>query len=414
MKNRIIGQVRVAAAWMLAIWCAGASAAGVMLQVGAGHYDTISNAVSAASDGDTIVILAATQTECGIVITKSLTIQGQGMTNTIVQGATTRSNATDRIFMMNNAAKTLTIKNLTLQYGCHSNNSVSWANYGGAALYNAGGTVTVQNCRVMMNDTLHLGYERASGGAFCQYNYDNPGGSLFAILNCLVVSNTADYSTGSGGGIDAREGVLWIEGSTFINNHCVFSSGSGGGAVRFGNLNFLTIRNSTLFANVCDYHGGGIFGAMLAGCTGTVYNSTIYSNTSAYSGQEIYATAGSLEIYSSIVAGGISPLNVNISGGGLLFSNCFLAATAPAGVITNNCLYGDPKLLGLADNGGPATSLTRTLALQSSSPCINVGLDPLGLVNDQRGYARDSHPDIGAYEYGARANNPNGSFVCFW
>ena len=266
-----------------------------------------------------------------------------------------------------------------------------------------------------MNDILLTGASpRASGGAFCQipFNYD-PGSASFKILNCLIVSNTANYANSGGGGIDAPGGALWIEGSTFFNNQCVSSLNSAGAAVRFGNLNFLSIRNSTLFANACDYHGGGLYGFMLAGYTGTVYNSTIYSNTSTYSGQEIYATGGNLEVYSSIVAGGISPLNVNISGGGLLFSNCFLAATAPAGVITNNCLYGDPKLLGLADNGGPATNLTLTLALQTNSPCINVGIDPLGLVNDQRGYARDSQPDIGAYEYGAHAKYPAGSFVCF-
>ena len=122
MKHSKVTRVRVAAALVMATWCAGSSAAAATLKVGPSYYDTISNAVSAASDGDTIAILAATQTECGIVITKSLTIQGQGMTNTIVQGATMRSNATDRIFMMNNATKTLTIKNLTLQYGFYSNN----------------------------------------------------------------------------------------------------------------------------------------------------------------------------------------------------------------------------------------------------------------------------------------------------
>jgi len=384
-----------------------AAGAGATWYVGPGYYDTISNAVKAASDGDTIVINVATQTECGIVITKSLTIQGQGMNSTIVQGATSRSNATDRIFMMNNAAKTLTVKDMTLRYGYYSNN-IQYYTYGGAALFNAGGTVTVQNCSVVMNDTrLTGGSTRGTGGAFCQipYNYD-PGSASFTILNCLVASNVADFAYSFGGGIEAKGGSLWIEGSTFVNNQCL-SSGqdTGGGGVFGSNLRAFTMRNSTLVANYANAGGAGLNVSMASGYTGMVYNSTISSNSGSptWSGADL-ALGGSLKFYSALLAGNGSDYNIRAGTGSVLsFSNCLLQSSTiynsgSATVTTNNCLVGDPKLLGLAYNGGP----TPTLALQSGSPCIDAGSNPFSLGSDQRGAGygriRGAAVDIGAYE----------------
>ena len=105
-------------AFLLLSWLSAASATdGATLNVGPGYYSTIASALVDATDGDTITILVATQTECGIVIDKSVTIQGQGVNNTIVQGATSRSNvtSTSRIFkMVNTVTKAVTIKDLTL------------------------------------------------------------------------------------------------------------------------------------------------------------------------------------------------------------------------------------------------------------------------------------------------------------
>ena len=59
----------------------------------------------------------------------------------------------------------------------------------------------------------------------------------------------------------------------------------------------------------------------------------------------------------------------------------------------------NPQLGALANNGGP----TQTMALQVGSPAINgvVYNAPNGCpTTDQRGYARSSACDIGAYEYG--------------
>jgi len=54
----------------------------------------------------------------------------------------------------------------------------------------------------------------------------------------------------------------------------------------------------------------------------------------------------------------------------------------------------DPGIGPLVDNGGP----TMTHALLAGSPAIDNGVGIAGITTDQRGYQRDTQPDIGAYE----------------
>ena len=62
--------------------------------------------------------------------------------------------------------------------------------------------------------------------------------------------------------------------------------------------------------------------------------------------------------------------------------------------IVDNPIYADPLLQPLADNGGP----TLTMALPSSSPARNVGVQAVCPLTDQRGITRDAQCDLGAFE----------------
>jgi VCBS repeat-containing protein len=62
--------------------------------------------------------------------------------------------------------------------------------------------------------------------------------------------------------------------------------------------------------------------------------------------------------------------------------------------VADNILGQSALLLPLANNGGP----TQTHALAEGSPALNAGIVILGINTDQRGFLRDSGPDIGAYE----------------
>ena len=397
------------------------SASAATLTVGAGgaapNYLTISNAVAAASDGDVIQIVTNVQTECGIVITKSLTIQGQGMNNTILQGAASRSNATSRIFRLNNAAKTLNIQNMTLQYGYIAAGS----GYGGGAILNSAGTVTVQNCVFTMNDAFAQngsGYY-VGGGAIAQPQATDPSYTSLSISNSVFVNNSASGTNttgavGGGGAIFAGCSVT-IDSCSFVSNSANAFGGAttaSGGAIQTSSLRDLTVRNSTFFGNSCSNNasstgkGGAIYlpnGAEIV----NLYNCTFVSNVSgsAYAGAVSYAGSaggGYLNVYSTIFVGnapyeiyGAAPDGSNV------LSSCLLQGGS-AHVTNINCITAsNPLLQPLAYNGGP----TPTMALQAGSPCVNHGINPLGLSYDQRGtgYTRvmGSAADIGAFEYGA-------------
>src|SRR5262249_16278576 len=72
-------------------------------------YITIAAAIAAASAGDTIDILDALHNESNITVGKSLTIQGQGLPNTIVQAADEPGSGAGRIFSVP-AGVTVTIQ----------------------------------------------------------------------------------------------------------------------------------------------------------------------------------------------------------------------------------------------------------------------------------------------------------------
>jgi len=413
--NRLIVGVVLTMTWL----AAASTVTATTLNVGAGQtYATISNALVASHDGDIIQIVTNVQTESGIVITNSVTIQGYGPANTIVQGATSRSNnAAGRVFTCNNAAKVVTIQNMTIQYGCYSN---ATDNYGGAGVYAALGNVTVANCWIQMNDSFTTPATSYGGGGVSYGANSSTGTSLLTINNCTVCSNTASGSSGNGGGISGKiVGNLYISGTSFFGNQC---AQVGGAVYVSGFLNGFQMVNSTLYNNTAgggSYGGGGVYYNGPSGITGLVNNCTIVSNrvtgSSNAGGIQLVGT-GTLFVNSTIVAGNInsnsSLLETTASPNTrLLCSNCLFQGSTTSGSGTTTltaCKTGQsPSLLPLANNGGP----TPTMALQSGSPCIDAGINPLGLAYDQRGMGYNrvvgGTPDMGACEYG-NTFNPTG------
>jgi hypothetical protein len=81
-------------------------------------YSRIKAAIAAPTtlDGDTLAIAAGVYTEPGIVVDKSLTLWGADADTTIVQAATTRGTATDRVFTIASDVS-VTLQDLTIRYG---------------------------------------------------------------------------------------------------------------------------------------------------------------------------------------------------------------------------------------------------------------------------------------------------------
>ena len=381
--------------WVVSLLMGGVCAAsGATLNVGPGYYSTIASAVSAASDNDTIVILVSTQTECGVsIINKSLTIQGLGATNTIVQGASTRSNAASRIFLVNGAAKAVRFRDMTIRYGYATNNDDY--GYGGGAIYNSAGTVTVENCTLTMNDSLLTGAHAFGGGALAQYTDSK---YVLTLINSVIASNTVagTLKNPAGGGVYMGHGSLWVEGCTFVGN----SAGGNGGAINGASFLSMTIRNSTLISNSAGSDGGALYFPSTSGLTGTIYNCTICSNSALY-GQSLRVTGANLLVYSSILSGSGASILYTLNNATIL-SNSLIKGTVNGTYMGGGNITGqDPLLLPLSYNGGSVP----TMALQSGSPCTNTGSNILSLPYDQRGAGfgrtRGLATDMGAFEYGS-------------
>ena len=286
--------------------------------------------------------------------------------------------------------------------------------------------------------------------AYCTAKSDTGevrGGAIYAAkaLNLkggsLLRQNTVAGVTGVAGGGAFTAGPLLLEYSTIADNSAI--GGSFGGLGAGGSA---SIKGSTISGNYADRYVGGISVGDDSASTVTMINSTVSGNYAAYVIGGMRALASTIDVRNSTIAfntagpcnafdfaAGLelvphsystmtlessllannscgatqNDLNVGASGssiGPIGGSNNFVRT--PFASIPPDTIKGACPLLGpLRGNGG----LTKTHALLSKSPAIDVGIDS-GKTNDQRKndfvngsfviYARVSgaFADIGAYE----------------
>ncbi len=315
----------------------------------------------------------------------SLTIDGTGVGQVSVNAG-----GLSRIFFVNGSAS-VTINALRLTGGSHTG--------GGGAIYVlTSGTLTLNNSILTANTGSSL------GGAI-----RNEGPSTVNINSSTVSANTA-----SGGGALFIDGTLNVTNSTISGNMSTGSLGAG----LWQNSGTATITNSTISGNMSASHAGGIYNT--GGSTINLRNSTITLNSAAatFLGGGVFNSA-TFNSISSIIAGNTA------SGGGPDFQNAVVSGgynlvgmtDGSSGFTGTGDLTGtiavpiNPMLAALGPNGGP----TQTHALNTGSPAIDQGNNPLALATDQRGmgFVRvfDSAPaniadgtDIGAFEASTTPN----------
>jgi hypothetical protein len=224
-------------------------------------YSSIKSAIAAPTtlDGDTLGIAAGTYTEAGIVVDKSLTLQGEDAATTIVQAAATPNTAPDRVFTIPSGIS-VTIRELTIRYG------VAPYNWGGGGLYNYG-TLTLINNFIRGNSATQTGGIENSGtltliNSTVSGNVakDGDGGGIVNAGSLMLANSTVsgNAATSDGGGIENYPDTA--EGTTLTN-----STISGNAATRGGGLastRMLTLANS-LVAN--NPHGGNCFNYAFSG-----------------------------------------------------------------------------------------------------------------------------------------------------
>lgn len=407
-------------------------------------YTTLADAVAAANSGDTI-LLKGTLTEAGVVISKNLTLIGEGMTSTFVQGSATRGTALHRVFTINNGVS-VTVKDLTVQNGQEGMPDPANANASGGGFLVDGTNTTLSLINVCVRNNDNGNSAGGAGGAIGLFG----SATNLKLYNSRVEGNTAPGSAGALY-LTASNGVVTAKNTVFDNNYaaagsggavflgstisasfanCTFSNNkannnSSGGAV-YGNSALPEFTNCTFYGNVATNQGGAlrVGPATLTNCTfyqntatnqgGAIYrggtnasplsvvNCTIYSNTGSVGGGLCYnTTSGNINLVNNVIAnntGGdlfaANATNLSVNQKNYVASNSFDYGTASFAYSSGALNISTP----LANEGG----LTPILSVGAGSVLINNGTSSASgvtiLQKDQRNYNRFGSIDIGAYE----------------
>ncbi len=279
---------------------------------------------------------------------------------------------------------------------------------------------------------------RGSGGSAGSAG-EARGGTVFNAAN-LTISNSSFVASSSRGGNGNRPGPmdvryddpLYDNPYSYRGNHTPGGLGLGGAIC---NESDCVIVSSTMTGNsalggvggdeICLSEFGGIGGDALGGAlhnTGHAFvlNTTLATNfaigaeyrklcppgqptnywykpgwagSNGHGYGNSIANLGTLEIANSILSGGT---NLNCHGAITDLGHNLSSDASPLWTSGTSSNGVDPRLLPLADNGGP----TWTMALRTGSPALNTADAALCPPTDQRGFPRPSGIgcDIGAYE----------------
>ena len=263
---------------------------------------------------------------------------------------------------------TLTLTGVTL-----SGNTATQPSYGGGGLFN-NGTATLTDCTISGN----LAVEAGAG----LFNFE---GTL-TLTGCTLSGNTA-LSTFGGGG-------LYNATATATLTECTLSGNSGyhGGAVVNAVNAGLTLTDCTVAGNSAQY-GGGLLNVSTT--TATLTGCTVAGNTAQFGGG-VYELGGTVSLTDTLVAGNAAATDIHLDGG-TLNGDYDVVGTGDTAGLGSHSQSGvtDPKLAPLGYYGGP----TQTMALLPGSAALGAGTAGTGIpTTDQRGFARTTPYDIGAFQ----------------
>ncbi|MEZ4593668.1 MAG: choice-of-anchor Q domain-containing protein [Chloroflexota bacterium] len=247
---------------------------------------------------------------------------------------------------------------------------------------------------------VRFGSFTMNGGTIAHNSANNLGGAIYNAEGTLSLNNgslTGNSSLAGGGAI-----ATGATSQNQISNSVIYSNSSSQGGGGILNAGTLTLTNVTLSDNQAN-SGGGLQNSGSV----TLNNVTIFANTAVSNGGGIHSSGGSFTVGNTILAGNSAPSGpdctgtISSSGYNLIQSS---SGCTIGGSSTGN-LSGDPLLAALALNGGP----TLNHLPGSGSPAIDAGNNASCAATDQRGVGRpldgDSNSsticDIGAVEAGS-------------
>jgi len=293
---------------------------------------------------------------------------------------------------------------------------------GGGVFNGGGGTLVVEDSKIMENEATAVGASTKAGGV-AEGGGINTGGTQ-TIERSTFTGNLAAAVGGAGasggithgGGLDAGAvGPTSLLTSTFTGNVANSSAGTGGsigggaeggGAFMLTNAPPMSATNVTFTGNVAETTAGGIVeaGGLSFGSNGpviTLTNATLSANMAtgsndATGGDAALGGATTVVENTIVSAGKANPGAENCAGtphsaGHNLDSLDQCNFHASGDQVTT-----DPLLGTLSDNGGPVA----TMALKPGSPAIDAGTNAGCPATDARGVLRPAGLacDIGAFE----------------
>jgi len=233
-------------------------------------------------------------------------------------------------------------------------------------------------------------------------NVAEGGGGLFATgFNTVTISGTtinANRAVG-GGAVSGRSNVIINVTNSTLSGNLARDVGAGFYHNGEANLTFVTVANNVAGADA-PAAGAGINTFQSGSVDIGVKNVLVAANKKGWAGatDDSYKTdpipqpgeAGfdTLTNANCGTTGGGSPA---ITSAGYNLSSDTSCTVFNQATDINNV---DPLIGALAPNGGP----TQTHALLAGSPALSKGGVEAGITTDQRGEARETPPDIGAYE----------------
>jgi len=246
------------------------------------------------------------------------------------------------------------------------------------ALTNGGGIYNEGNTSIV-NSTISGNTSEGGGGIFLT------GSNTVSISGSTLSGNSAV----GGGGISGRAGMtLKVVNSTISGN---VGSDVGAGLYSNGNvqLNFVTIAKNLAGADSAGAGSGiNMFPASQTANSITLKNVLLSDNKRGWlDGMDATAIAALPSANCGVTGGGV-PVT---SQGNNLSSDASCDTWLTAATDKKSV---DPKIGDLANNGG----LTLTHALLAGSPALGAGAADATVTVDQRGVARETPPDIGAFE----------------
>ena len=328
-----------------------------------------------------------------ITISKNITIQGSGVSNTIIDGG-----GNDRIFEITSNA-TVGIFDLRMQDG-------SPASGNGGAILNHG-TLKFEN------GTIASSSSTVSGGAiytdgqldikelFFQVNQANLGGAIYAASpnSVTIDSTTFDGNTAiSDGGalyFNAPIGDTINISHTEIINNVAMNSGGGLASVGAG---YIAITNSSFRLNNATEQGGGIFGTI---GVFDIEKSVVSNNQSSNEGGGLYLNAATLQIDSSRVDSNTTTDN---DGGGFYLLNSGLT-------LNRTSLKGNSADLGSGGGIFRQTSITTDITNSTFTENSAITGGAIANVGSGLNIVNSTLSNNEATDGGAIAADVNGSFI---